>query len=91
MPKRRLGTARPFVDWSSAKPFEVGQVDLKYIRDHKALSQKQIAHLTKYSIPNFQWAARASTATSSSSLTRESAPGPTDFAWSMAGLVYCNR
>jgi len=29
---------RPFVDWYSAKPFEVVQVDLKYVVDQKALS-----------------------------------------------------
>jgi transposase len=57
MPRRRQGAARPFVDWYSAKPFEVVQVDLKYIRDHKALSQAQIAHLDKHGIPNFQWGA----------------------------------
>ena len=57
MPRRRQGTARPFVDWYSAKPFEVVQVDLKYIRDQKALSKEQIAHLDKHAIPNFQWAA----------------------------------
>ena len=57
MAKRRPGRSRPFVDWYSAKPFEVVQVDLKYIRDQKALSKEQIAHLDKYGIPNFQWAA----------------------------------
>jgi putative transposase len=55
LPRRRQGTARPFVDWYSAKPFEVVQVDLKYIRDQKALSQEQIAHLDKHGIPNYQW------------------------------------
>ena len=55
--RRRPGTARPFVDWYSAKPFEVVQVDLKYIRDQKALTSAQIAHLDRYGIPNFQWAA----------------------------------
>jgi hypothetical protein len=54
---RRQGSARPFVDWYSAKPFEIVQVDLKYIRDQKALSKEQIAHLDKHGIPNFQWAA----------------------------------
>lgn len=57
LPKRRQGSARPFVDWYSAKPFEVVQVDLKYIRDQKALSKEQIAHLDKHDIPNFQWGA----------------------------------
>jgi len=57
LPRRRQGSARPFVDWYSAKPFEVVQVDLKYIRDQKALSKEQIAHLDKHGIPNFQWGA----------------------------------
>src|ERR1051326_6089830 len=55
LPKRRPGTARPFVDWYSAKPFEIVQVDLMYIRDQKALSKEQIAHLDRHAIPNFQW------------------------------------
>jgi transposase InsO family protein len=57
MSKRRSGSARPFVDWYSAKPFEVVQVDLKYIRDQDALSKEQIAHLDQHQIPNFQWSA----------------------------------
>ena len=57
MAKRRPGAARPFVDWYSAKPFEVVQVDLKYIRDQKALSKAQIVHLDEHDIPNFQWGA----------------------------------
>ena len=36
------------VDWYSAKPFEVVQIDLKHIRDQKALSKQQIAHLDRY-------------------------------------------
>lgn len=56
-PKRRPGAARPFVDWYSAKPFEVVQVDLKHIRDQKALSKAQIAHLDRYGVPNYQWGA----------------------------------
>ena len=55
--RRRLSPARPFVDWYAAKPFEVVQIDLKYIRDLKALSRDQIAHLDRYGIPNFQWGA----------------------------------
>ena len=54
---RRPSAARPFVDWYAAKPFEIVQIDLKYIRDHKALSRDQIAHLDRYGIPNFQWGA----------------------------------
>jgi len=48
---------REFIDWYSAKPFEIVQVDLKYIRDHKALSREQILHLDRYDIPNYQWGA----------------------------------
>ena len=48
---------RPFVDWYSAEPFHIVQIDLKFIRDHKALSQKQIIHLDQCQIPNYQWSA----------------------------------
>lgn len=48
---------RGFVDWYSAKPFEIVQVDLKYIRDQKALTREQISHLDRYNIPNYQWSA----------------------------------
>jgi len=48
---------REFIDWYSAKPFEIVQVDLKYIRDHKALSREQMMHLDRYDIPNYQWGA----------------------------------
>ena len=48
---------REFIDWYSAKPFEIVQVDLKYIRDHKALTREQIIHLDRYNIPNYQWSA----------------------------------
>ena len=43
---------RPFIDWYSARPFEVVQMDLKYIRDHKALTKEQLIHLDRYNIPN---------------------------------------
>jgi len=33
------------------------QIDLKYIRDHKALTKEQIIHLDRYGIPNYQWSA----------------------------------
>lgn len=56
-PKRRKSQPRPFVDWYSAKPFEVVQVDLKHIRDHKALNDAQMLHLDQYDIPNYQWGA----------------------------------
>lgn len=48
---------REFINWYAAKPFEIVQVDLKYIRDHKALSREQIIHLDRYDIPNYQWSA----------------------------------
>ena len=48
---------REFVDWYSAKPFEIVQMDLKYIRDHKALSREQILHLNRCNIVNYQWSA----------------------------------
>ena len=48
---------REFVDWYSAKPFEIVQMDLKFIRDHKALTHNQILHLDRYDIPNYQWGA----------------------------------
>jgi transposase len=54
---RRRKEKRPFVDWYSAKPFEIVQVDLKHIRDHKALSKRQIIHLDQYQVPNYQWSA----------------------------------
>lgn len=54
--RRRRGK-REHVDWYSAKVFEVVQVDVKYIRDQKALSADQIAHLDRFDIPNFQWGA----------------------------------
>jgi transposase len=53
----RAKASRQFVDWYSAKPFEVVQVDLKYIRDQKALTKEQILHLDRHNIPNFQWGA----------------------------------
>ena len=48
---------REFIDWYSAKPFEIVQMDVKYIRDHKALTKEQIIHLDRCQIPNFQWGA----------------------------------
>jgi putative transposase len=53
----RCPEKREFVDWYSAKPFEIVQADLKYIRDLKALTRQQILHLDRYQIPNFQWGA----------------------------------
>ena len=48
---------REFVDWYTAKPFEIVQVDLKHIRDQKALTREQIIHLDAHDIPNYQWSA----------------------------------
>jgi len=48
---------REFIDWYSAKPFEIVQIDLKHIRDHKALSKAQMIHLDHYDTPNYQWSA----------------------------------
>jgi transposase len=56
-PKRRRREKREFVDWYSAEPFEIVQVDLKYIRDQKALTKEQIIHLDRCAIPNYQWGA----------------------------------
>jgi transposase len=56
-PRRRKREKREFIDWYSAKPFEVVQMDIKYIRDRKALSKEQIIHLDKCGIPNYQWGA----------------------------------
>jgi len=55
--KRRRKEKREFIDWYSAKPFEIVQMDIKFIRDQKALSRKQIIHLDQYDIPNYQWGA----------------------------------
>lgn len=52
---RRNGQKREFVDWYSAKPFEIVQMDVKHIRDQKALTKEQILHLDRYEIPNYQW------------------------------------
>jgi transposase len=56
-PRRRKREKREFIDWYSAEPFEVVQMDIKYIRDRKALSKEQIIHLDKCGIPNYQWGA----------------------------------
>lgn len=50
-------SSRPFVDWYSARPFEVVQVDLKYVVDQKALSMKQINHIFACDLPIYQWGA----------------------------------
>jgi transposase-like protein len=55
--RRPLKGKREFVDWYSAKPFEIVQMDVKYIRDRDALTEEQIIHLDSCRIPNFQWGA----------------------------------
>ena len=55
--RRTRKEKREFIDWYSAKPFEIVQIDLKHIRDQKALSKAQIMHLDRYNIPNYQWSA----------------------------------
>jgi transposase len=54
---RRKTEKREFIDWYSAKPFEVVQIDVKFIRDQKALTKEQIIHLDRYGIPNYQFGA----------------------------------
>lgn len=48
---------RQFVDWYTAKPFEVVQIDLKHIIDQKALSIEQISHIYTHELPLYQWGA----------------------------------
>ena len=48
---------REFVDWYSAKPFEVVQIDLKHVIDQKALSMEQINHIHMHDLPLYQWGA----------------------------------
>ena len=55
--KKRRKEKREFIDWYSAKPFEIVQIDLKYIRDQKALTREQIIHLDRFDIPDYQWSA----------------------------------
>ena len=55
--KRFKRSSRPFVDWYSAKAFEVVQIDLKHIIDQKALSPSQIAHILRHDLPLYQWGA----------------------------------
>ena len=48
---------RPFVDWYTARPFEVVQIDLKHVVDQKALSMAQIDHIYAHKLPVYQWSA----------------------------------
>jgi putative transposase len=54
---RPLKGKREFIDWYSAKPFEIVHMDVKHIRDHKALTKEQMIHLDRHHIPNYQWGA----------------------------------
>lgn len=53
--RRRI--KRDFIDWYSAKPFVIVQMNLKHFRDQKALTKAQIMHLDQHNIPNYQWSA----------------------------------
>jgi hypothetical protein len=55
-PRRRKGK-REFVDWYHVKPFEIVQIDVKFMRDQKALTKEQILDLDQCHIPNYQWGA----------------------------------
>lgn len=55
--KPQKKSPRQFVDWYTAKPFEVVQIDLKYIVDQKALSREQIDHIHAHNLPLYQWGA----------------------------------
>ena len=58
LPRSRVRKERrEFIDWYSAKPFQIVQMDIKHIRDQKALSKEQIIHLDRHHIPNYQWGA----------------------------------
>ena len=48
---------RQFVDWYTARPFEVVQIDLKHIIDQKALSMEQLNHIHMNDLPLYQWGA----------------------------------
>lgn len=48
---------RQFVNWYTAKPFEIVQVDLKYVVDQKALNMEQINHIHAKDLPLYQWGA----------------------------------
>jgi len=48
---------RQFVDWYTAKPFEIVQIDLKHVIDQKALSMEQINHIHSHDLPLYQWGA----------------------------------
>ena len=49
--------SRTFIDWYTARPFEVVQIDLKHVVDQKALSMDQINHIYAHKLPIYQWSA----------------------------------
>ena len=53
----RRGKKREFIDWYKAKPFEIVQIDLKYIVDKKALNERQIENVYARNLPLYQWSA----------------------------------
>lgn len=55
--KRHRRSPRPFIDWYQATPFEIVQIDVKYIVDQKALSMDQITHIYAHNLPIYQWGA----------------------------------
>ena len=55
--RAKHGEKREFVDWYKAKAFEIVQMDVKFIRDQKALSREQLIHLDQFDLPNYQWGA----------------------------------
>jgi len=54
---RTRNEKREFVDWYSAKPVKIVQIDITHIPDRNALTREQIIHLDRYTIPNYQWGA----------------------------------
>ncbi len=50
-PRRRINLSEGRIDYKEM------QMDIKHIRDQKALSKEQIVHLDRYHIPNYQWGA----------------------------------
>jgi transposase-like protein len=55
--KPKKASPRQFVDWYSAKAFEIVQIDLKHIVDQKALTEEQISHIYAHDLPLYQWGA----------------------------------
>jgi transposase len=55
--KPKKAAPRQFVDWYTARAFEIVQIDLKHIVDQKALSEEQISHIYAHDLPLYQWGA----------------------------------